>query len=142
MLAGPRLFAAFALVAVASAQARLTPETLAQLRRVGELALSPDGRHLLYTVRTPDLAQNRSAAAVWLLPTAPAGAAIEVGAGAGPVWRSATSYSLVQGGKLVTRSLQTDEEQELALPAGAGNVAWSPDGANVSFTRSVAVEPP
>ena len=142
MLAVPRWFAVFALAAFASAQARLTPETLAQLRRVGELALSPDGGHLLYTVRTPDLAQNRSAAVAWLLPTAPGSAAIELGAGAAPNWRSATAYAVMAGGKLLIRSLQTDEVQELALPAGAGNVAWSPDGANVSFTQAVAVEPP
>ena len=134
--------AALAIAAVLPAQARLAAETLAQLRRVGDLALSPDGQHLLYTVRTPDLAQNRSAAAVWLLPTSPNASAIELGAASSPTWRSAGGYSVVQGGKLVARSLATDEVLELPLPAGAGNLAWAPGGAHVSFTQSVAIDAP
>jgi hypothetical protein len=37
--------------ALAAAQDLLTPERLVALARVGEVALSPDGQHLLYTVR-------------------------------------------------------------------------------------------
>lgn len=46
-----------------AAQDRLTPEALANLRRVEDLSLGCGGRLLLYTVRTPDLAANRSTAA-------------------------------------------------------------------------------
>ncbi|MFM7694719.1 MAG: hypothetical protein ACKO7U_10530, partial [Actinomycetota bacterium] len=38
--------------------------------------------------------------------------------------------------------LTTDEVLELPLPAGAGNLAWAPGGAHVSFTQSVAIDPP
>src|SRR4030095_1946963 len=62
--------AAIAAVLSLPSQQVLTPEGLVALQRVSELALSPDGKHLLFTVRTVDLAENRSAAKVWLLPLA------------------------------------------------------------------------
>ncbi len=69
------------------AQQLLTPETLVQLQRVGELALAPGGKHLLFTVRTPDLASNRSKATVYLLDTAAGSKPVAVAEGGAPVWR-------------------------------------------------------
>src|SRR4030095_8654095 len=77
--------AAIAAVLSLPSQQVLTPEGLVALQRVSELALSPDGKHLLFTVRTVDLAENRNAAKVWLLPLA-TGKPAPVADGSQPVW--------------------------------------------------------
>ena len=56
-----------------SAQAVLTPEILNQLHRVGGLTLAPDGKHLLFTVSTPDSQANKGTTRVYLLSLEEAG---------------------------------------------------------------------
>ncbi|MFM1873449.1 MAG: Prolyl tripeptidyl peptidase precursor, partial [Planctomycetota bacterium] len=126
----------------AEATRRLDAIGLVGLHKVGEPALSPDGRHLLYTVRTTDLAANRSRAVVWLLPTTAGSTPRELVAGSSPLWRDADRYSFVADGVLHTRSLTADTAERFTLPEGAGNLAWSPDGSTLSFTRSVAIDAP
>ena len=78
----PSVVAATAAVLSLPCQQLLTPEGLVALQRVSELALSPDGKHLLFTVRTVDLAENRSTAKLWLLPLA-----------TGPSWMLAAAHA-------------------------------------------------
>ena len=135
-------FFAVALAAASLAQQRLTPETLAQLQKVGELAVSPDGRHLLYTVRTPDLAANRSKAQVWLLPLAPLQKASVVGDGSSPVWLGSGSYAYVGRDGIVVASFDQDATTSIAVPGGVSNLSSSPTGSHFAFTQAVAVDKP
>ena len=48
------LAAAAVVLSGVAAQKVLTPELLNSLGRVGGLTLAPDGKHLLFTVSTPD----------------------------------------------------------------------------------------
>ena len=50
-----------------SAQNVLTPEILNSLHRVGSLTLAPDGKHLLFTISTPDIQANKGSTKVYLL---------------------------------------------------------------------------
>jgi dipeptidyl aminopeptidase/acylaminoacyl peptidase len=121
----------------------LTVEQLAQLQRVGELALSPDGRHLLYTLRTPDLASNRSKAEVWLLPTAAGGKGRPVGEGSSPLWLPhGGGYVFVTKDGLRSQPLDDGPVVDVALPGGVANLSWSPSGEHFAFTRNVAIDPP
>lgn len=138
----PVLVAA-ALAAVVPAQQRLTAETLAQLQRVGELALSPDGAHLLFTVRTPDLAANRSKSIVWLLATTPGAKAAAVGEGTAPVWLpTSRAYAFVTKDGITTMALHEDGATPTAVAGGVQNLSWSPAGDRFAFTQSVAIDPP
>lgn len=48
----------------------LTPEKLWQLGRLGEMAVSPDGRTVAYLVTRYDLAANQGNADIWTVPVA------------------------------------------------------------------------
>ena len=79
-------FAALSLpVSKLSAQKVLTPEILSQMHRVSGLTLAPDGKHLLFTVSTPDLQANKNKSSVFLLDlTQPANVPREVAVGSSP----------------------------------------------------------
>lgn len=51
------------------AQQKLTPETLWQLGRVGNPVLSPDGKQLLYEVKTYSVEANKGTTTVYLMPS-------------------------------------------------------------------------
>lgn len=137
------------------AQGRLTPESLLQLKRVGEPALSPDGSKLLYTVRTVDIAADKGTTQVLLANVAPAADAASrtamvvtsEGSNMHPMWapdgksfacistRSGTPQIWIhplQGGKPV---------QVTDHPGGVANALWSPDGTRFLFTADVQVDP-
>ena len=44
----------------------MTFEDLMQMKRLGDTAVSPDGKWLAYSVTTVDLAQNTKTAELWL----------------------------------------------------------------------------
>lgn len=137
-----------ALPAAVAAQQRLTPETLAQLQRVGELALAPDGRHLLFTVRAPDLAANRSKATVFLLATTAGAKAQAIGDGSSPVWLpGGAAFAIVTKDGLAVHQVGAAAVAPVApvataIAGGLQNLSWSPAGDHFAFTRAVAVEPP
>ena len=51
-----------------SAQSRMTPELLWQLGRVSALGISKDGNYLLYSVSTPNAAENKSSRKTYAIP--------------------------------------------------------------------------
>ncbi len=146
-------FVAGALVALSGgfgtglrAQRPMTPEDLATLSRVGGLTQSPDGSRLLFTVRTPDLAENRSAGAVYHLLTDLSEPPIQVAPGGSPAFVR-NAFSAIDGGSLLRIPLapvvdSAPRVEEFELPAGAINVQWSPTGTHIAFTRSVVLDPP
>jgi dipeptidyl aminopeptidase/acylaminoacyl peptidase len=64
-------FACFALGAALTAAAAepFTVQDLVRLERISELAASPDGKHLAYTLRTTDMQANKGRTAIWLADT-------------------------------------------------------------------------
>jgi dipeptidyl aminopeptidase/acylaminoacyl peptidase len=140
------VIAVFALLALASAQQRLTPELLQALHRVGELAASPDGRYLAWTVRSPDLAANRSRAVVHCLDLAGTDGPRAIGEGSSPVWLpDGRSLAFVDAAGIAVHSLADGTTARLEPPAarpGPQNLSWSPAGDRFAFTAAVAVDPP
>jgi dipeptidyl aminopeptidase/acylaminoacyl peptidase len=137
--------AAAALAAVLPAQRLLTPETLAQLQRVGELALSPDGKHLAFTLRTPELAANRSKAVIHVLPTAPGSKPRAVAEGSSPVWLpDGQALAFVGKDGVAVLPLAADATAAPAAPGATGlqNLSWSLAGDRFAFTRAVEVDAP
>lgn len=132
------------LLPVLPAQGLLTAETLNRLHRVGGLALSPDGKHLLLTVSTPDVAANKSTSKVWLLPLPgpdqPAAAAVVLAEGSSPMWLPNGSYAFATATGLEVRPLLDGPRVEVEMPDGCDNVVWSPTGDRFAFTRSVKLD--
>lgn len=153
----PRRFAlvVFLLLAAAplAAQPRpvLTPELLWQLERVGSPAVSPDGRHVVYTVTTPDVARNRMVTHLWRVPTA-GGAPVRLttheGRNAAPVWRpdgQRIGFVSNQSGSAQFWEMRpdgTDLRQVTDEPGGVANVQYAPTGDYVAYTRRVRLDEP
>jgi dipeptidyl aminopeptidase/acylaminoacyl peptidase len=58
----------FVITLCAQAQIPMTPERLWQLGRVSALGVTKDGKNVIYSVSTPDAAQNRSARKIFSIP--------------------------------------------------------------------------
>ncbi|MEO6595321.1 MAG: S9 family peptidase [Planctomycetota bacterium] len=136
------LVAAFAAVLSLPSQQVLSPEGLLALKRVSELALSPDGSHLLFTVRTVDLAENRSVAKVYDLPTGRAGATPSaVADGSSPVWLpGGAAYAFVTKAGITSQPLLDGPLVQIPVTGGVENLLWSPNGENFSYTQTVKVD--
>lgn len=121
----------------------LTPEVLTSLQRVGELALSPDGNHLLFTVRTTDLPQNRSTAQVWHLALTTKGAAAgAIEEGSSPVWLpGSAAYAFVTKDGIKSQPLLDGPMVDIPVAGGVENLRWAPDGEHFAYTQSVKVDP-
>ena len=61
-------FPLFLLSLSSIAQNRMTPELLWQLGRVNALGISKDGKYLLYSVSTPNAAENKSSRKTYMIP--------------------------------------------------------------------------
>ncbi|MGA2342836.1 MAG: hypothetical protein ABSG29_06555, partial [Steroidobacteraceae bacterium] len=46
-----------------------TVQDLVRLERVSEVAVSPDGKHVAYTLRTTDMDANKGRTRIWLVET-------------------------------------------------------------------------
>lgn len=137
------LVAAVAAVPTLPAQQLLTPEGLWRLQRVAEPALSPDGRHLAFVVRTTELAENRSSAKVLLLDLQKPGAPPRPFAdGSSPVWLpGGRALAVVTKAGIEVRPLGDGPVVPIPVSGGVGNLLWAPDGAHFSYTQDVAVDP-
>jgi len=72
------LFSALLLSLCAAAQNKMTPELLWKLGRVSGLGISKDGKYVLYSVGTPNAAENKTSRKAYAIPIA-GGSPIQVG---------------------------------------------------------------
>ena len=101
-----------------------------------------DGKHLLYTVSTPDLAANRSKTEVFHLVLRRRGAKPQkVGEGHSPAWlRDGLEYAFVTKKGITKQPLLDGPVTEIPVPAGGvANLLWSPSGAHMAFTQGATV---
>lgn len=146
-----RIHLAFAALLATSlwAQDRLTPELLWKLGRVGEPQPSPDGKSLLYSVRTYDLAANSGISQIHLLDLA-SGTSRQLtmeGSNSGAQWSK-------DGKQIAFLSTRSGAPQIHVMPidggearqvtrreGGVANLAWSPTNTHFSFTAEVQLDP-
>jgi len=136
-----------ALCGAAGAQQKraMTFEDLAAMGRVGEQAVSPDGKWVAYTVATPSLPANRLERNLWVV--AVAGGEARQLTRSGRDQRAQWSPDSKKLAFISTRSgnaavyvlpLDGGEPARVAeLAGGADNLLWSPDGKTLAFTSSV-----
>ncbi len=135
--------------ATAGAQQALTPESLWHLKRVSDPQVSPDGKYVLYTVRTYSIPENAGQADIYLMETA-SGNQRAICAGpeneTAPRWISATRFAYlrpdsngidqvhvrhVTAGPVVRAS---------SAPVSVTNYGYAPDGSMVWYTCDVKVD--
>jgi len=122
-------------------QGLLSPETLVSLARVSELALSPDGKWLLFTVRVTDVPGNKSSSDVHLLDLRAAGATpTRVASGSSPTWLpDSQHFAVVVKEGLRVHTLGSAFVLPIDIEGGVANLRWSPKGDGFSYTQDVKV---
>lgn len=149
-----RLIAILLLLApLGMAQTRrpFTFEDMMSLKRVGDPVLSPDGKWIVFSTVTVDLAQNSKTPHLWLIP-AGGGEAKQATSGAGedfPRWspdgkqilfvssRDGESQIWVANFDPTVGAISTDVRKVTSISTGADGPIWSPDGKNILFTSQV-----
>jgi dipeptidyl aminopeptidase/acylaminoacyl peptidase len=129
----------------------MTFEDLQQMKRLGDTAVSPDGKWLAYSVTTVNLNQNTKTAELWIQAIA-GGDAKKLGGtrpGDSGIQFAADGHSvLFLSGRSGSQQVWTAEfdpatgatanpKKLTAISTEAGDAIWSPDGRSVLFTSSV-----
>jgi len=137
--------------APAPAKRPMTFEDMMHMKRLGETAVSPDGKWLAYSVTTVNLDQNTKTAELFLQPIAggnPIPLAAAQPGDSGPQF-SPDGHSLLflsarEGGQQVwlaafdpATGATTNPRKLTALATEADNALWSPDSRSIVFTSAV-----
>ena len=137
-----------------SAQGRvqrpMTFDDFAAVRNVGDPQVSPNGRWVLYSVRTTDVGANKRTTVTILAPVdaqaAAAGGSIKAGQFPnGAVQATEARWSpdgkriaYISGGQLwIADADGTNARQLSTINGGAGGVVWSPTGDRIAFVSGV-----
>lgn len=132
------------------AQDVMTPERLWEIPRVSGPAVSPDGSTIVYGVRRYDLAENRGATDLFLVPVAggdPVRLTDTPGSESSATWRpDGLRIGYLSGADGSTQLWEirpdgSDRRQVSHVASGIGNFRYSPDGRHVSFTSYVKLDP-
>jgi len=158
LLLSVALIAAIAPVATCLAQAEPAPakrpmtfEDLQKMKRLGETAVSPDGKWLVYSVTTVDLDQNKKTAELFLQRIAGGDAKPLTAAKPGDsgVQFSADGKRILflssrEGGQQVwladfdpATGVASNPKKLTTISTEADNARWSPDSHSIVFTSSV-----
>jgi len=143
-------------LAQSPAKRPMTFDDMMKMKRLGETAVSPEGKWLVYSVTTVNLDQNAKTAELWLQKIE-GGDAIPLAVGkpgdSGPQF-SADGHSMLflssrEGGQQIwladfdpATGVTSNPRKLTSLSTEADNAKWSPDGHSVVFTSAVYPECP
>ena len=123
----------------------ITFEDFASVRAVADPQLSPDGRTILYTVRTTDVAANRRTPRTFAIPatggTAREFPAADVNATEARWSPDGRRVAYVAGGQLWVSDADGGNRKQLtSLNGGATGPVWAPTGSMIAFSSTVYPE--
>jgi len=155
-LALASIAAPFCLAQTAAAKRPMTFEDMQKMKRLGETAVSPDGKWLVYSATTVNLEENKKTAELFMQPIAgpnsksgDAKPLTVAKPGDSGVQFSTDGHSvLFLSGRSGSQQVwladfdpatgETSNPKKLtAISTGADNALWSPDGHSVLFTSTV-----
>ena len=155
------LLSAFTLLPFATAQSAparrpMTFDDMMAMKRLGETAVSPDGKWLAYSVTTVDLEQNTKTAELWLQAIAPSSemrraiqarsrparrsVARSLHPRAGGFCSSAAVTAASRSGSrtsIPSTGATSNAKKLTAIATEADNALWSPEGRSIVFTSAV-----
>jgi dipeptidyl aminopeptidase/acylaminoacyl peptidase len=123
----------------------LTAEILWKFGRVGSMALSPDGREVLYTVTRYDAGTNNSICDIYKISTA-GGDTVRLTDGAGkynnPKWYpDGTKMGFLAGGQLWEMDPDGRGKRQVSdFGSDINSFDWSPDGSHILLTMDVKLD--
>jgi dipeptidyl aminopeptidase/acylaminoacyl peptidase len=129
----------------------MTFEDMMQMKRLGETAVSPDGKWLAYAVTSVNLDQNTKTTELWIQPIAGGEAqklAVAQPGDSGPQFapdgKRILFLSAREGGQQVwladfdpATGASSNARKLTAISTEAGDALWSPDGKSIVFTSAV-----
>src|SRR5436309_9310085 len=134
----------------AAGKRSMTVEDLFRFQRVADPQISPDGKTVAYVVTSVDLANNRTASALWLAPTDGGSPRQLTNA---PQKKDKHPRWSPDGKRLLFESNRSGDNQLWVIDVGggearqlthvsteAGNGLWSPDGKWIAFVSAVYPE--
>ena len=136
------LAACLCAVSMAQEKRAMTFEDMFTMKRVSNLSVSPDGRHVLFRVQQADIEANKLNGHIAMLNMADGSVKTVAPAGSGsPSWRpDGQAFAYAQGGQIYIKSLDGAEPRQATdIKSGASGPRFSRDGKWLLFTSSVAV---
>ncbi len=134
----------------------MTFEDMMQMKRLGDTAVSPDGKWLAYAVTTVDLKQNTKTQGLWLQAIAGSGAEAPAPINVAVAQPGDSGIQFSADGKRILFLSSRDGGQQVwfadfdpatgatsnakkltAIATEADNVKWSPDSKSIVFTSEV-----
>lgn len=141
-----RIFGFVLLAAVATlAQTSFGPREMLTLRRLADPQVSPDGRTVVYTVGTVDMAGNRTVNQIWMSNidgSRPRQVTNGASSSSGARWSpDGRKLAFVTGGQVWTMDADGGgKEQITKISTGASGPVWSRDGRLIAFSSDVYPE--
>jgi dipeptidyl aminopeptidase/acylaminoacyl peptidase len=137
--------------ACAQAKRPMTFEDMMKMRRLGDIAVSPDGRWVLFSVTDVDLGKNTRTPHLWIVPTAGGDEKPLTDSLAGesrgrfsPDGKQILFQSARDGGQQIwlapfdtAAGTIGDAHRLTSISTEADGAIWSPDGRNILFVSSV-----
>jgi len=135
----------------APAKRPMTFEDMMRMKRLGETAVSPDGKWLAYSVTTVDLEKNAKTAELWLQAIAggePQKLAVAESGDSGPQFapdgKRVLFLSSREGDQQIwladfdpATGATSNAKKLTSISTEADNARWSPDGKSIVFTSTV-----
>lgn len=127
---------------------RFTPEIMWSLGKMGESAISPDGKQLVYTATYYSMEKNKGNAEIYLMSTAggkgaPTRLTTTASSEYNPVWKDNGTLLFCRDTQIISMNVKTQKETIVAQNSdGFEGFKLSPDGTKMIYIATLPVKRP